>query len=95
MAMTVAGERYSEAEKFRGLAQLEDSLAKSRSYRTVRSAYGASARLVRRLMTSFGKERLMGMLRSVAARGDFEGAFRELAGRAVSEWGREELLPGR
>src|SRR5207248_3030765 len=44
MAMTVAGEQYPVKQKFLRLEQLEDSVRKSRSFQTLRSAYGASAR---------------------------------------------------
>lgn len=91
VAMAAAGEKLPETITFKRLRDLEDTLARSKTYRTVRSAYGTSGRLAGRLIALFGRERVLGMLRSVAGGNSFERAFTALAGTSPEEWGKREL----
>lgn len=91
MAMVVAGEHHPEETKFRSLRQLDDTLAGSRSRRTLRGAYGTAGRLVRRLVESHGKEKVLALLRTVESRGKFEEAFSSFTGTSVRDWEKAEL----
>jgi hypothetical protein len=91
VAMVAASEKQPEKIRFTGLDRLESVLSRSRSHDTLRSAYGTAERLVSRLMASGGKEKLLGLLRSVGSGGDFEEGFRGIVGMEAAEWGRREL----
>ncbi len=67
------------------------ALVRSASHDVLRSAYGTSARLAGRLVERLGKEKTLALLRTVASRGNFEGAFRASAGITLKEWERSEL----
>jgi len=91
MAMAVAGEKLPETITFKRLRDLEDTLVRSRTYRTVRSAYATSGRLAGRLIALFGRERVLGMLRGVTDGNSFEVVFTSLAGASPEDWGKREL----
>jgi hypothetical protein len=91
ITMNLAGERQPETFRFRRLDQLADSLAHSRSYRVVRSAYGTSERLVRSLAADYGRERLLQLCRNVAAGRGFDEEFRRLTGGDPRSWAVRQL----
>lgn len=91
MAMVVAGEQHPEEARFRSLRQLDDTLARSRSRRTLRGAYGTAGRLARRLVDSHGREKVLALLRTVGSQGKFEDAFSSFTGASVKEWEKTEL----
>lgn len=91
VAMVVAAESHPETMTFTTLRQLDDTLARSRSHGNIRSAYGTSARLARLLIDRHGREKMLALLRTVGARGNFERAFRATTGATLKEWERSEL----
>jgi len=91
MAMVVAGEQQPESVRFVTLQALQDTLLRSRSYPTVRSAYGTCQRLVGKLVEQRGKSAVLAMLRAVGDRGKFPDHFRQLAGIPLEEWARQTL----
>lgn len=70
-AMVVAGERHPETIKFQNLETLERTITRSKSYDTLRSAYGTAARLVAEYVEANGREKLVELVRSVAGSGGF------------------------
>lgn len=93
LAMVVAGERRAERIRFSRIAQLEDTLARSKSYDNVRSAYGTAERLVRRLIDGFGRDKVLALARSVGDGADFERGFRTLTGALPAVWSAPLMRP--
>jgi hypothetical protein len=91
LAMTAAGELQPETVRFRTLAALEDTIARSRAYATVRGAYGTAARLVRALVERYGRGRVISLAAGAAAGRHFESEFRGLTGLTAAEWGADAL----
>jgi hypothetical protein len=91
MAMVVAGEMHPETIRFTKLRDLEDTLARSRTHATIRSAYGTAGRLAGALIARFGRQKVLAMLRGVGSAGGFDRAFTTLAGSAPADWARGEL----
>lgn len=91
MAMTVAAEKHPEHLHFREIPRLEDSLRLSRSHGTLRSAYGASERLVATLLAHYGKVKVLRLLSEVALAGLFDLRFVRLTGYLPPAWGRAVL----
>ncbi len=81
-AMVVAGERHPETIKFPNLEALERTLTQSKSYDTLRSAYGTAARLVAQFVETNGREKLIELIRSVAGSGGFTRKYNALAAAA-------------
>ncbi len=95
LALTVAGERPTGTLMFEGLAALEDTLRQSRSYRSVRAAYGTAGRLVATLVAGYGKARVVRLVGSSTDSNAFERAFAELSGTTLQRWGQEQLRPSK
>ncbi len=95
LAMTVAGEKHPEQAGFADLDRLNDTLARSRNYITLRSAYAVSERLVSGLIAVHGLSGVLALTRSVAGGSRFPETFRRLTGSELREWGRRELARGK
>jgi len=91
VAMVAAGESHPETIAFTSLRQLDDTLARSRSHDNIRSAYGTSVRLARGLIDRHGRGKVLALLRTIGARGNFERTFRAATGATLKEWEKSEL----
>ncbi|HVZ38287.1 MAG TPA: hypothetical protein VHI13_03350 [Candidatus Kapabacteria bacterium] len=91
MAMSVAGEKQPERLRFARLAQLEDTLARSRRYDNLRSAYGTAERLTSALLLACGRAKVVGLLQAVGAGSGFDAGFRALTGAEPDRWAASRL----
>ncbi|MBS1912458.1 MAG: hypothetical protein JST22_10770 [Bacteroidetes bacterium] len=91
MAMSVAGEKQPERLRFARLAQLEDTLARSRRYDNLRSAYGTAERLTSALLLACGRAKVLALLQAVGAGAGFDAGFRALTGEAPDRWAASRL----
>jgi hypothetical protein len=91
LAMVVAGELRNGRKAFRKVAALEDSLAGSRSYSTLRAAYSASRYLVDRLVARHGHSRVTGLVQGNRVGETFDERFRSLVGEDWKVWCDRQL----
>lgn len=90
LALVVSEEETTANTKFVSIKQIEQALKQS-NYDKLRSAYSYSQRAVRKLVATYGKEKIITLGRSVSGTNSFENNFIKLVGVRVEKWFAENL----
>lgn len=86
LAMNVSKEELICKMKFSTLKQIQDTILKSKNYENVRSAYSICINLISKLISLYGKDKVIKLTELVSNGNNFEIEFKALTNKLSKFW---------